>query len=404
MRVLLLNYEYPPLGGDAGVATQALARGLAGRGVSVDVVTAGERDERVTELHWDGSAAEEGLLTVYRVKCRRMARHQAGMGDALSYLRAALPLVRRRLREERYDVVHFFFSLPTGAMLPLLDLRDTPVVVSLRGSDVPAPELHSRALARAHRALGPFTRWIWRRADRVVTVCESLGHQAQRTWPRLRYSVIPDGVDTARFRPRLRETRSSPRVRCLAVARLVEAKGLADLIRAVGMLERSRFDLTIVGAGPEEAPLRELAASLGLGDHVVFSPPLEAAALARRYRNADLFTLVPWDGGFDPVFAQALATGLPIVGSNVGGIPELVHHGRNGLLVPPRHPLALAAAIRHLADHPHLREEIGRTSRREAEANLSWERVTTRYLSIYRGVQRRAPARRTLAELPSSTW
>lgn len=92
------------------------------------------------------------------------------------------------------------------------------------------------------------------------------------------------------------------------------------------------------------------------------------------------------------------------MGSDVGGIPELVRHGENGRLVRPRDPLALAAAIRHLADHPRLRGEMGRRNRAQAEANLSWERVTTRYLSIYNGVQRRAPVRRALAELPSSIW
>lgn len=404
MRVLLLNYEYPPLGGGAGAATEALARGLAARGVSVDVVAGGARDDRATELLWDGSAEQEGLLTVYRVRSRGAENHQLGLGHAFGYLRAALPLVRRRLREEHYDVVHFFFSLPTGAMLPLLDLRGTPVVVSLRGWDVPGHDPHQRSLQRAHRVLCPLTRWIWRRADRVVVVCESLGHQARHTWPELCYSVIPNGVDVARFRPPLRRARSSPRMRCLAVSRLVEPKGLADLIRAIVMLERNRVELEIVGAGPEEGSLRELAAGLGLGDRVVFGEPLEPAALARRYREADLLTFAPWEEGFGDRFAEAMASGLPIVGSNVGGIPELVRHGQNGLLVPPRDPLALAAAIRYMADHPQLRSEMGRRNRGEAEANLSWARVTTRYLSIYRGVQRSMPARRTLAELPSSTW
>jgi glycosyltransferase involved in cell wall biosynthesis len=104
------------------------------------------------------------------------------------------------------------------------------------------------------------------------------------------------------------------------------------------------------------------------------------------------------------VFAEALASGLPIVGSTVGGIPELVEHGKNGFLVPPREPRALAAAIRLLADHPELRSEIGRRNREHAEANLSWTRVTTRYLSTYNGVLRRAPSRVALAELPTSTW
>jgi glycosyltransferase involved in cell wall biosynthesis len=404
MRVLLLNYEFPPLGGGAGVATQALARGLASRGVTVDVITAGERDECRAEVLWDGHG-EEGLLTVYRVKSRRTGVHEAGMGGALSYLRHALPLVRARMRDEQYDVVHLFFSLPTGAMLPFLSLGDTPVIISLRGSDVPGYDRHQRKLERAHRLLLPVTRWIWRRATRVVAVCESLGRLALRTDPGLPYSVIPNGVDLARFRPSTRaQNRHGGKIRCLAVARLVERKGLSDLIEALAALERGRFELEILGSGPDEQRLKDLATGLGVRNEITFAGSVSRSEIAGRYRDADIFTLASREEAFGNVFAEAMASGLPIVGSTVGGIPELVEHGKNGYLVPPREPRALAAAIRLLADNPDLRAEIGRRNRAHAESNLSWARMTTRYLSTYNGVLRRAPARVALAELPSSTW
>ena len=405
MRVMLLNYEYPPYGGGAGVATEALARTLASRGVTVDVVTAGDRTECQTELLRDGDAPKEGLLSVHRVRCRRTSVHQASMLDAASYLLAALPVIRRLLKAEAYDAVHVYFSLPTGALIPLLDLGKTPVVVSLRGSDVPGYDSHNRGLERAHMLLRPFTRWIWRRADRVVPVCESLGQMALRTLPSLDYTVIPNGVDLARFHPPAsRRNRRAGPVRCIAVARLVERKGLTDLIRAIGMLERGSYELEIVGTGPDEHLLRELVANHRLDGFVKFSGSLDRATVARRYRDADLFTLASVEEAFGNVFAEALACGLPIVGSAVGGIPDLVTHGRNGLLVPPRDPAALAEAIRHLGENPALRAEIGLRNRAQAEASLSWDRITTRYLSLYNGVRRRAPARARLAELPSSSW
>ena len=405
MRVLLLNYAYPPIGGGAGVATQALARGLASRGVRVDVITGGDRDECESEVLWDGHADEEGLLTVYRLRTRRTGVHQAGMLGALSYLRGAWPLIRARLRDEHYDLVHVFFSLPTGALLPFLRLGRTPVIVSLRGSDVPGYDPCHRSLDRAHRLLRPLTRWIWRRATRVIAVCESLGRLALRTDPALEYSVIPNGVDLARFRPAsTRRMRPAAPVRCLAVARLVERKGLGDLIQAIASLERGRYELEIVGSGPDEEMLRELARLLGVERDVIFTGSVDRDQLPARYRAADIFTLAPWGEAFGNVFAEAMASGLPIVGSAVGGVPELVEHGRNGYLVPPREPIALAAAIRLLADHPERRAEIGRHNRAQAEANLTWARATTRYLSVYHGVLRRGPARVRLAELPSSTW
>jgi glycosyltransferase involved in cell wall biosynthesis len=405
MRVLLLNYEYPPCGSGAGLATEALAEGLALRGVTVDVVAGGDHASSDPRLFWDGETDAEGMVTVHRVPSHRRAAHEAGVRGAMGYLSAAVPVVRRLLERERYDVVHFVFSLPTAAMLPLLDLHGAPLIVSLRGSDVPGYDVGQRGVQRAHRLLHPLTRWIWHRADCVVVPSDNLGQLAQRTDSRLRYSVVRNGVDLGRFRPRLALRRVPDGViRCLAVARLVERNRVADLIDALALLDRSRYQLEIVGSGPEEEALRSQVRRLGLERQVRFTGWLDRVQLARRYREADLFTLVPRVESFGNSFLEALASGLPIVGSNVGGIPELVEHARNGMLVAPERPRELAHAISYLAADPRLRTEMGRRNRGQAEQKHSWDRVTTRYLSLYNGAQRHAPVRRPVAELPSSSW
>jgi glycosyltransferase involved in cell wall biosynthesis len=392
MRILVLNYEYPPLGGGAGVATAALAHELVERGVLVDVVTSaahGPGERRTTSR--DDEPLEQGGLRLYRVRSRRIGVHEAGMMGAASYLINALPLIRRLLRQYRYDAVHVFFSLPTGALLPLLNLRGIPVIVSLRGSDVPGYDPCNTSMQRVHRMLAPLTRWIWRRADRVVAVCESLGRLTAETAPGLDYSVVPNGVDLKLFHPREQAAPDQGRIRCLAVARLVERKGLGELLRAFAMLQPGRYELEIVGKGPDEQVLRDLAERLGIAEEVCFTGSLDRAAVAQRYREADLFTLPSSAEAFGNVFAEALASGLPIVGSNVGGIPELVEHGVNGLLVTPGNPRALAQAIRYLAEDPELRSEMGLRNRAKAEATLEWPQVTRRYLAIYEGVMRQFP-------------
>jgi glycogen synthase len=402
MRILILNYEYPPLGGGAAVATAALARGLAEQGIAVDVVTAAASSTAGGEGTIEQEA--DGALTVYRVKSRRRGVHEAGMADAASYLVSALPVIRGLLRTHQYDAAHVYFSLPTGALLPFLNLRGIPVVVSLRGSDVPGYDRHNRRMQLAHRLLAPLTRWIWRRADRVVAVCDSLGQLALRTSPDLRYSVVQNGVDIELFHPANPPHAHPPsrRLRCLAVARLVERKGLGDLIRAFALLERGRFELEIVGGGPDEKVLRDLVAQLGLWHEVRFLGPADRHRVAERYRQADLFTLPSTAEAFGNVFAEALASGLPIVGSNTGGIPDLVEHGTNGLLVPPGDVHALAGAIRYLADDPELRAEMSKRNRARAEATLQWSQVTKRYLSIYEALQHRVPSRSLVAEPTAS--
>jgi glycosyltransferase involved in cell wall biosynthesis len=404
MRILVLNYEYPPLGGGAGIATAALAHGLVERGVAVDVVTAfadSEAERRTTPR--EEAELPDGRLRLFRVRSRRVGVHEAGMIGAGSYLVNALPLVRQLLRINQYDALHVFFSLPTGALLPFLNLRGVPVVISLRGSDVPGYDPHHVGVQRMHRLLKPLTRWIWRRADRVVALSESLGQLTALTMPGLRYAVVPNGVDLRLFHPPqvVRQTRTSP-LRCLAVARLVERKGLGCLIRAFAMLERGRFELDIVGDGPDRQVLGELAAHLGVAEEIRFLGSLSRAMVAERYRQADLFTLPSTAESFGNVFAEALASGLPIVASRVGGIPDLVEHGTNGLLVPPADPHLLAQAIRYLADDPQLRSEMGSRNRAKAEATLEWAQVTRRYLSIYEAVTHQLPAPSLVAEPTAS--
>ncbi|HEX5387857.1 MAG TPA: glycosyltransferase [Gemmatimonadales bacterium] len=398
--VLVLNYEYPPVGGGAGVATAALAAALAGRGIRVDVVTAHPGDRSIPPV-----VAEGRGLTVHRVRSRRTAVHEATMLDAASYLAAALPCVRRLRRGVTYDVAHFFFSLPTGMLLPLFRGGEA-TIVSLRGSDVPGYDPSNRGLQRAHRLLRPVTRAIWRRADRVVAVCESLGRLALRTDPWLRYTVIPNGVDIDCFRPAAAAAAAagacagSP-IRCIAVARLVERKGLDDLLLAVARLEHGRYRLEIVGSGPAEPALRDLAGRLGLGDMVRFTGAVGRAAVGERLRDADLFTLPSREEAFGNVFAEAMAAGLPVVGTAVGGIPEVVHEGEHGFLVPPRDPGALAAAIRRLGEQPALRAAISTRNRARAVSHFSWAAVAEKYLAVYAAARRVTKAERSSGSEPA---
>ena len=385
LRILLLNYEYPPLGGGAGIASEALAHRLASRGVLVDVVTSRPSDaqdsERVAGVSCVTAVAN---LTLFRVWSRRRGVHQAGFIGAGSYLCSAMPVTRRLLRARRYDIVHIYFSLPTGALLPALPLGATPVVVSLRGSDVPGYDERNAKLVLAHRLLRPLTRWIWRRAARVVPVCDSLGVLARETARSLQYTVIGNGVDLDLFRPRADAlARVASPMRCLAVARLIERKGLADVLRAWSLLPRGRYALEIAGEGPASGALRALATELGLDTDVSFAGPLDREQIAARYRESDLFVLAPHEEAFGNVFAEALACGLPVIGSNIGAIPDLVQHGENGILVRAGDCAAIAAAVRELGDDPSRRAAIALRNRARAEAMLSWDATADRYLSLY---------------------
>jgi glycosyltransferase involved in cell wall biosynthesis len=154
--------------------------------------------------------------------------------------------------------------------------------------------------------------------------------------------------------------------------------------------------------GADELVLRDLAEKLGVAPDVHFAGPLQRSEVAQRYREADVFTLPSAAEAFGNVFAEALASGLPIVGSQIGGIPDLVEHGANGLLVEPGDIKALAGAIRYLGEDPQLRQEMAVRNRAKAEATLEWSSVTRRYMSTYEASQARRPARALIAEPTAS--
>jgi glycosyltransferase involved in cell wall biosynthesis len=185
----------------------------------------------------------------------------------------------------------------------------------------------------------------------------------------------------------------------VTVARLVERKGIDDLVHALARLERGRYHLEIIGSGPAEPALRELVARLGLRAEVRFMGALDRAGVAARLRAADLFTLPSRAEAFGNVFAEAMAAGLPVVGTAIGGITELVQDGRHGLLVPPRDPAALAAAISLLGEQPALRSAMGARNRAHAVTHLSWEAVTQRYLAVYATARQVPPSMPTVTPL-----
>jgi glycosyltransferase involved in cell wall biosynthesis len=385
-RVLLLSYEYPPVGGGAGVAMRGLAVELARRSVVVDVVSSGWGPAARPARRPTAEVGNPGIA-VYRVRSWRRGLHDAGLRGAASYLLSAWTRVRQLLRAHEYDVVHAFFSLPTGLLLPLVVPRGIPTVVSLRGSDVPGYDPTNRWLERLHPPLLPLTRYIWRRASRMVALSASLAELARRVEPGLQYAVIPNGVDIGRFKPHQKRDRpANGHLQCLCVARLTPRKGHLVLVEAFARLP-SQYRLAIVGAGELESELLALVVARGLGDRVTLYGALDHEQVARLYQEADMFTLLPEAESFGNAFAEALAAGLPVVATRAGAIPDLIEDGVNGLLVAPRNAEAAADAIRVLGEDGARRREMAYRNRRKAELELSWSGVADRYLDVYRAAQ-----------------
>lgn len=173
----------------------------------------------------------------------------------------------------------------------------------------------------------------------------------------------------------------------LAVASLDHWKGLDVLLRAVALLHEDfpALRLELAGEGPERGALEALARSLGIADSVVFAGFLDRMSLTRSLERCTAFVLPSRSEPFGIAVVEALAAGAPVVASRVGGIPEIITDGHNGLLVPPENPAALADALRTILSAPDLRSRLSEAGPVRA-GELPWTRMSDQYLDLFRRV------------------
>ena len=303
---------------------------------------------------------------------------------------AVLAALRRRLADaldgDHYDVVHAHWLVPNGwAAAGVVQRRRTPLVVTLHGSDL--------VLAERLRAVRRLARQTLSAAGAVTTVSDDLRRRVERLGATPgTTSTVHLGIDTAMFAPhppdpavRERLGGAAGDVLVLAVGRLIEVKGFRYLVEAVSRLDR--VHLAVVGDGGLRTELEELAKGIaapvnlvGNLDHAVVSDALAAAdvvvvpSIVTERGNVD---------GLPTTLLEALAAGRPVVASAVGGIPEVVTDGSNGLLVAPRDVDALAAALAELRDDAGLRDRLGHEARRRAVTELDWNETAKAFERAY---------------------
>jgi glycosyltransferase involved in cell wall biosynthesis len=370
MRILMLNYEYPPLGGGAANATYYLLREFGKRNdLSVDLVTSSA----------SGSFSEDhpaDNITIYRLPIRKKSIHYWTMAEIMSYSTQARSFIKK-LDPKQYDLIHAFFGIPCGA-LAYEYRKGVPYIVSLRGSDVPG---FNDRFSFQYTFLKPIIRRVWRQAAAVVANSEGLRNLAHQTDPSIPIDIIYNGIDTSEFT--VREKRSDDRFVVLTVARLIPRKGIDNLIRAIPEVLDRYPDLLvrIIGEGNLESELRGLAKNLGVADHVEFLGYIPHEELPGYYATSDVFVLPSRNEGMSNTVLEAMAAGLPIITTDTGGTRELI--AGNGLVIPQGQPDAIAGAILQYLSDPQLRQNHGNQSRALSEL-ADWKQVAEQYITYYR--------------------
>jgi glycosyltransferase involved in cell wall biosynthesis len=407
MRISLVSEHADPtaaLGGaDAGgqnVHVAALAAGLAARGHDVVVHTrlASPRAKR-REVTPDGYVVDRVPAgPPAEVPKDDLLPHLGELGDGLR---------RRWDAEGAPDVVHAHFWMSGLATLHARRGLDLPVVQTFHAlGSVKKREQGARDTSPAERVA--LERRLCRHVDHVVATCRDEVRELRLLGlDQRRASVVPCGVDTDHFVPGRAARGVAPAGRrpvLLALGRLVERKGIGDVVRALPALPD--VDLVVAGGppadgldvDPEVERLRRMAIACGVADRVRFVGAVDHDRVPALIASSDVVVTAPWYEPFGIVPLEAMACARPVIGTAVGGLLDTVVPGVTGELVQPRRPDLLAGALAPLLADPARRTAYGEAGRARVLERFTWDRVVDEHVRVYERLAARSqPATATTA-------
>jgi len=369
MNLLLINYEFPPVGGGAANATWELARALVQLGHHPLVLTAHFRDRN--------PAATPAGVTLIEVPARRRRREACTPFEMATFAVSASLRVRRILRRERIDGMIAFFSIPC-APIAWWGARGTgvPYVVSLRGGDVPGTE---PGLHRIHRLLAPVRRRVLKAARAVIANSLALQQRAIAA-DALPVDVIPNGVDSSYFVPPAGKPPPQP-FRWLFVGRLQAQKNLGWLLTRLAALKDQPWELHVVGDGPLREEWQRLAETLDIAGRVQWHGWLPREHVRSFYQNSHALVQPSLYEGMANTVLEAMACGLGIVASDEPANRALVEASGSGTCLPLANPGAAEATLRAAMTGDGWKQ-WGNHARAHAVAHFSWSQVAKDYASL----------------------
>lgn len=381
MNICLLSKSFPPFAGGSGLYAYEIAEALGARGHDVDVYT---------QATGDGETTIDTNHNVTVVRLTEARRYLVTFETLYYSLRA-----RFAVDFDDYDVIHgTLMPASTVALSDRLGI-DTPLVVTSHGTSLGEARSHTAELPSDyllkyvfHPTNVVFDAVAGHTADRVIAI-SSGSRQELKSAYRLspdNLSLIPHGVDTERFRPRddVHPAVSQHKLTLLSVGRLVSRKGISTVIEAMTQVEEQAVELLIAGTGRHEERLKQLAHSRGVSEHVNFLGYVDDEELPVLYSAADVFVFPSRYEGFGLVFLEALASGTPVIGTSVGGVPDIVEDGKMGYIVRGD-ATAFSEKINHLCDDSEQMSAMSMAAR-ESTRNRTWSHVAEQVEELYEGI------------------
>ena len=376
MRVAIFSLAYSPFVGGAEIAVKEITDRLP----SHDLVVSSPNHFFCFTHRFDNSWPKKekiGNVEVFRLgKKSSLAK--------IIYIFRAWRAAERLHKEKPFEAIWAIMAAYAGFAALLFKLRHPriPFLLTLQEGDSEAHILKRVGI------FYPAWTWIFKKADYIQAISNYLADFGKKYGARCPVEVVPNGVDVDKFKiqnSKFKITDQNPKV-IITTSRLVYKNGVDILIRSLSELEKlqiTNYKLQILGSGPDEQKLKTLAKELGVEDQVEFLGHVVPEKILEYLEKADIFVRMSRSEGLGNSFLEAMAAGLPVIGTNVGGIPDFLRDGETGLFAKVDDAADCAQKIKRLMDDQDLRKLLGENGRKLVEEKYHWNQIADKMGYIF---------------------
>ena len=373
MKILMLNNEFPPLGGGTGTVNLELFKEFSKiPNLKIDLITSTIKNKKEIEQFSEN-------IRIFKYPVGNKNIHHSTNKELIIYMRKSFFAALKLHKKEKYDFAFAWSTVPAGFVAYLLQFfKRLPFVVRVGGPDIPGFEERYKNL---YKIISPIIKLIWRKSNLLITKCATEKELIEKINNKLKIKITHNGIDTQKFKPDKNNHQKIQNIVCSA--RLIKRKGQDLLIRAVANLKKEgiNYNVNLIGEGDEKENYKKLAENLGVSENIKFSGYVKRENMPAQYQNADLFVLPSYNEGMSNALLEAMASGLPVIVTDVGGTEELVDE-TNGFIFKTGDDIDLTLILKDIAENKNMIKNMSENSRQKAE-QLSWKNIANDYNLLF---------------------
>lgn len=368
----MLNNEFPPLGGGTGTVNLELFKQFEKYPCfKIDLITSGDSSDK-------GFVQFSENIRIFKVAVDSKNIHHASNIELIKYTYKATLKAIKLHKKEKYDFSFAWSTVPSGFVSYILRIFfGLSFIVRVGGPDIPGFEERYKYI---YKLISPLIKSIWKKSELLITKCRTEHDMVKAINDKLKIKIIYNGVDTDTFFPKKDKTTDTA-LQIICPARLIKRKGQDLLIKAIAQLKKQNiiYYVNLIGDGDEKGAYKLLATQLGVSGQVKFTGYVARERMREAYQAADLFVLPSYNEGMSNALLEAMACGLAVVVTDVGGTEELVDE-TNGFVFGVGDENRLTKILENI--HGDEIEALSNMSLKKA-GNLSWGRIADIYKTVF---------------------